>query len=146
MRNVCLAILVALFVSGCNLDEIQAAKDNTSEKKVWAFIQFNVPFKNDQIEDYYYYGKISKPLYTKIKGNRIKTGFILLADVKYWGKDDLIHDYADGENKGEIVFRIEDIRRIELVNKRPIAGRGREQFELKEKVAEGTQALPERSE
>ncbi|MEJ2692112.1 MAG: hypothetical protein P8166_03405 [Candidatus Thiodiazotropha sp.] len=146
MRKVCLAIFVAIFVSGCNLDEVQAAKDNISDKKVWAFIQFNVPFKNDQIEDYYYYGKISKPLYTRIKGNRIKTGFIWLADVKYWGNDDLIHDFADGENKGDVIFRIEDIRRMELVNRKPIAGRGREQFTLKEKVAEGKPTSPEQSE
>ena len=86
MRKVCFAILVAIFVSGCNLDEVQAAKDNISEKKIWAFIQFNVPFKNDQIEDYYYYGRISEPLYTSIQDNRIRTGFILLTDVKYFGE------------------------------------------------------------
>jgi hypothetical protein len=146
MKYVCLVILVASLLTGCNLDEVYAVQDNTSEKKIWVFIQFNVPFKNNQVEDYYYYAKISQPLYTRIKNNRIKTGFIFLADVKYWGNDDLIHDYADAENKGEIVFRIEDIRRMELVNNKPITGLGREQFESKEKVAEGKQVLPARSE
>ena len=142
MKNICLAVLVVLFVSGCNLDEANAINDNTSEEKVWVFIQFHVPLKNKKIKDYYYYGKISEPLYVRIKGNRINTGFILLDDVKYWGGDDLIHEYADGENEGEIVFRIEDIRKIELVNKKPVAGRGSEQFELKEKLTEDKSKLP----
>jgi hypothetical protein len=129
MKNLCLSILIILFLSGCNLDEAHAIKDNASNKKVWVFIQFNIPLKNDELEDYYYYGKVSQPLYERIKTNKIKAGFILLDDVKYWGKDNLIYDYADGENEGELVFRIEDIRKMELVRKKPIAGKGREQFE-----------------
>ncbi len=136
MKSLYLSILIIVFLSGCDLDEAHAIKDNASDKRVWVFIQFNIPLKNNKLEDYYYYGKISQPLYERIRSNQIKSGFILLDDVKYWGRDDIIYDYADGENEGEIVFRIEDIRKMELVNKRPIAGKGREQFEANETVAD----------
>lgn len=136
MKGVYLSIIIIMFLSGCNLDEAYAVKDNASHKKVWVFVQFNVPFKGGSVEDYYYYGKVSLPLYERIKTNQINAGFILLDDVKYWGKDDLIYDFADGESEGEIVFRIEDIRKMDLVHKKPIAGKGREQFEVKHKTTE----------
>lgn len=139
MRNIYLVIFLALFMSGCNIEEEAAAvKHNISTEKTWVFAQFNVPYEGEGVEDFYYYGKISKPLYTTIKNNRIKSGFILMDDVMYWGKDDLIHDYADGENEGEIVFRIEDIRKIELVNRKPKAGLGSEQFESDVSTIEAT--------
>jgi len=131
MRKLCIAIMLVISVSGCNLEEVYAITDNFNDKKIWVFVQINVPLKGEKFEDYFYYGKISEPLYTRIKTNRINSGFILLDDVMYWGQDDLIHEYADEENEGEIVFRIEDIKKIELVNKKPDAGRGSEQFELK---------------
>lgn len=134
MKNLFLPFFIILFISGCNLEEAQAIKDNASTEKVWAFIQFNVPLKDDEMEDYYYYGAISKPLYTSIKNNTLNSGFILMDDVKYWGNDDLIHEYADGENVGEIIFRIEDIRKIELVNTKPVVGKGSEQFEEEKPV------------
>ncbi|MDH5784791.1 MAG: hypothetical protein OEZ16_04185 [Chromatiales bacterium] len=133
MRKIYVAFAIVLLFSGCNADEAKAVKANSSDKKIWTFVQFHIPLKNEQFKDYYYYGKVSEPLYEGIKSNQITSGFILLDDVKYWGDDDLIHEYADGENEGEIVFRIEDIRKIELVNKKPVAGQGTAQFEEKKK-------------
>jgi hypothetical protein len=130
MRNIYSLLIAALFLSGCNMEEAQSITDNVSTEKVWVFAQYNVLEKDEKIEDYYYYGKISKPLYERIKSNRISHGFILMEDVKYWGGDDLIHNYSDGENSGEIVFRIESLAKMELVKKKPIAGKGSEQFKV----------------
>ena len=124
-------LTITVFLTGCNLEEFEAVKDNTSGEKIWVFTQINVPMQDDKFEDYYYYGKISKALYERIKSNNINQGFILLDDVKYWGSDDLVHEYADGENEGELVFRIENIKKIKLVNKAPIAEKGTEQFDEK---------------
>jgi hypothetical protein len=125
-------IIALLFsVVGCNAEqEVKALNSNLNIEKVWVFAQFNVREETDGLESYYYYAKISKSLYHEISQNKLQKGFIYLESVKYWGNNDLIYDYADGENSGELIFRIEDIAKIDLVNIEPIIGKGIEQFDL----------------
>jgi hypothetical protein len=140
MRKVLIVLLLPFFITGCNVgEEASALKENTNQKKIWAFLQINVPEEGKKMESYYYFGLISESLYHKISDNRIRHGFILLEDVHYWGAKDLIHQYKDNENQGNLVFRIEDIRRIKRVNNKPIVGKGTEQYDepeddLKKKV------------
>lgn len=130
-------ILTALAISGCNIDsESTALQANLKQQQIWTFIHFNVPEEDGKSEDYYYYASISKSLYEKISANELESGFLLMEDVKYWGNDDIIHDYRDSENSGELVFRIEDIKRISRLNKEPETGRGSEQFVEEEKEEE----------
>lgn len=126
-------IIILLFsVVGCNAEqEVQALNSNLNNEKVWVFAQFNVREEADGLESYYYYAKITKSLYNEISQNKLQKGFIYLESVKYWGENDLIYDYADGENAGELIFRIEDIAKIDLVKVEPIIGKGIEQFDLK---------------
>jgi hypothetical protein len=126
-----LSILCVLFLLvGCDAkSEISALSTMADKEKVWVFAQFNVREDKDGMESYYYYGSVPKRLYQAIKYNKIHRGFILLEKVKYWGDNDLIHEYKDRENPGELVFRIEDLVRIRIVNQEPIAGKGSEQFE-----------------
>ncbi len=130
-----LIIIILLFsVVGCNAEqEVQALNSNLNNEKVWVFAQFNVREEADGLESYYYYAKITKSLYNEISQNKLQKGFIYLESVKYWGENDLIYDYADGENTGELIFRIEDIAKIDLVKVEPIIGKGIEQFDLKSK-------------
>ncbi|WP_339066663.1 hypothetical protein [Teredinibacter turnerae] len=51
--------------------------------------------------------------------------------VKYWD-DDIIHEFADAESTGELVFRIEHIVKIERINSEPSAGLGMEQYDTAE--------------
>jgi hypothetical protein len=129
MKKYWLYLLVVLFFTGCDMDEANALNDQLGENTIWVFVQFNIPQKGRDYEDYYYYGKVNEQLYNRIKSNRIQSGFILMEDVMYWGNDDLIHDFEDGENEGDIVFRIEDIKKMDLVKTKPVAGKGSEQFE-----------------
>ncbi len=125
-----IAIFVLILMTGCNAqEELNAIKSMKDDHKVWIFAQFNVKEGNDDQESYYYYGKISKKLYDAISFNEIERGFILLENVKYWGDGDLIYDYRDIESSGEIIFRIENIVKMEKINIEPIPGRGAEQFE-----------------
>jgi hypothetical protein len=133
MKQCLTALLLVFLLVGCDLDEAESVKHNISEETVWTFSQFNVPEDDGEIEDYYYYGRVSKSLYKKISRNEIQKGFILLQDVMYWGKDDLIHDYRDGEFTGDLIFRIEDVRRMRMIQKAPKAGFGSDQFEEQEK-------------
>ncbi|TLU64681.1 hypothetical protein FE810_11400 [Thalassotalea litorea] len=119
-----------LLLSACSLEEeATALSANGQQPKIWVFTQFNVPEEGDEIESYYYYAQVSKAIYQKIGDNQLNSGFILLENVKYWGDGDLIHDYKDIENSGELVFRIEDIAKIDRVNSEPQVGLGYEQFE-----------------
>jgi len=125
-----LAFVLLCSLTACNMtEEGSTLAKNISTKKIWTFIQFNVPEENDKIDSYYYYGLISQTLYHEIRNGDVDNGFIHLEQVKYWGDDDLIYNYADAENYGDLVFRIEDIRRIKLVKQAPKAGLGAEQFE-----------------
>lgn len=117
---------------GCDQkQEITALQAHFDEEKVWVFIQFNVREETNGLESYYYYAEISKNIYSQMSQNQLNKGFILLENVKYWSEDDLIYNYADIENTGELLFRIEDIYKVDLINVEPIVGRGTEQFELK---------------
>ena len=111
---------------------------NNDAERVWAFLQVNVPEEESGVESYYYFAQISETLYQGVSQNQILEGFILLENVRYWGTDDLIYDYKDIEYAGEIVFRIEDIKRISLVNKEPVVGMGYEQYQTEEELAAET--------
>ena len=114
---------------GCGAkDEITSLSTLRDSKKVWVFAQFNINDENG-MDSYYYYGEISKNLYETIATNNIQTGFILLENVKYWGEDDIIYDYKDEEDSGELIFRIEDIVKVDLLNKAPVTGKSTEQTE-----------------
>jgi hypothetical protein len=132
------SVAILLLLSGCNIEsEAQAINSMRDSEKVWVFVQFNVPEESDKIETYYYYGLIAKKLYDGVAYNELESGFILLEKVKYWS-DNIIHDYKDGESQGELVYRIEDIVKLERINREPIAGKGSEQFKVLEKLEENS--------
>ncbi|KZN45392.1 hypothetical protein [Pseudoalteromonas luteoviolacea] len=138
--------LLMLAILGCSpLDEFSALKKLNDAERVWVFAQFNVPEEGGEIESYYYYGEVSKPLYESISNNEIGSGFILMSKVKYWGDDDLIHDYDNKETSGELVFRIEHIATVNLINTPPVAGKGYEQVADKDPSSESESAQAARS-
>lgn len=116
-------LILAAMLSGCNIaDELCAAEAITEKNNIWAFLHFNVPEESGKSESYYYYGKISKSLYEKINSNTISSGFIHLEDVRYWGEDDLVHEYEDNEYSGDLLFRIEHVVRVKILKMDPMLG------------------------
>lgn len=121
MRTIIISLLMAITLTGCNLsEEVQAVTENIDSNKVWVFMQFNVPEEGDKIESYYYYAEIAESLYKKINANELSSGFLYMTNVKYWNNDDILQEYKDDESSGELVFRIEDVRRIEKLNQEPV--------------------------
>ena len=125
MHRILLALFTTLALSGC----FSQASPDTSGETVWGFFHINIVHEDDDLESYYYYGQVAKPLLEQIQNNEVNKGFILLKNVKYWGNDNIIHLYEDGENTGDLIFRIEDIVKIKLVKNTPVEGQGYEQFE-----------------
>lgn len=133
-----LGLLAVAVLSACNpSDEIEAAKEFQDGKKIWIFAQVNVPKEDNTIEDYYYFAQINESLYNKIKNQRIKQGFIVFQNVRYWSNDDTIKSIGDEIYDDEMLFRIEDIRKIDLVKKEPRIGfrYGQEEEQVSEKKA-----------
>jgi hypothetical protein len=129
-KNRALLLLIATLLIGCDAkNNLSSIGENFGGDTVWTFTQFNVTEEDDIINSYYYYGEISANLYQQISDNQLSTGFILLRNVKYWGTDDLIYPYRSNETDGSLIFRIEDIQKMERVRVEPITGKGQEQFE-----------------
>ena len=131
-------LLMLTLLSACNMrDEVEAAKELQDGKKIWIFAQLNVPKEDNTIEDYYYFARINESLYKKIKAHRIKQGFITFQKVRYWTNDDTIASIGDEIYADEMVFRIEDIRKIDLVKREPRIGfkYGQKQEPIAEKIA-----------
>jgi hypothetical protein len=119
IRIFCVTAVLCAAVGGCNVsDETRAITAEADPRKVWVFVQLNVP-EEDGVEDYYYYARVSQSIYERIKANDIASGFLFLDDVRYYGNDEKYHYYADEDEAGELVFRIEDIRKIDLLKKAP---------------------------
>lgn len=118
-----LLTLLLLPVSACKPgDEIESLKEFQDGKKVWVFAQFNVEQKDNTLEDYYYFGQINASLYRKIAQRKIRRGFIALKKVRYWASDDSVKSYSDELYSDEIIFRVEDIRKIDLLKREPEPG------------------------
>ena len=117
-----LILTLTISLLACNLrDEATSISTVDDKKRVWVFAQFNVLEENHN-ETYFYYGRVSERMYRLIANNKISSGFILLKDAKYWGNDDVIHEYEDADDSGDLVFRIEDIAKINLLKKEPQTG------------------------
>ena len=121
--KVIVGVVILFSLSACNPgDEVEAAKEFQDGKNIWIFAQINVPKEDNTIEDYYYFARINESLYEKIKDHRIKQGFIVLNNVRYWTNDDTIESIGDEIYADEMIFRIEDIRKIDLVKSEPRIG------------------------
>ena len=123
MKKVVVGIIL-MFILGCDIQsEVTAYNAVEDEHKVWIFAQFNTPYEGDdgdtKLDSYYYYGKVSESLFNLVKNNELHKGYILLEEVRYWGTDDKVYEYRDEEYSGEILFRIEDLVKVNLVHTPP---------------------------
>ncbi|MBL1142790.1 MAG: hypothetical protein HND53_12250 [Proteobacteria bacterium] len=123
MRNTLIIVLIFISSSACNIDsKFFPKKAFAEDEKILTFIQYHVSDKEGVVEDYYYFGLISKDLYRKIKTHEVNEGLIFMEKVKYWNTDDVIESYADEIYSDEMAFRIEDIVRLDLVKEEPVDG------------------------
>ena len=131
MKHTILISFVFLLAACNSGDELSAVSKLGSQARIWAYMQFNIPEENEQIESYYYFAEVSEELFNQISANQINHGFISLNNVKYWGENDNIVDYADDEYSGNLVFRIENIERIERMNGELVFGNDTAQAQVK---------------
>ena len=130
MRTLMAALMSVLLLAGCGADqELQSIERGNLEPSVWVFAQINVPAEEDELESYYYFARVSRALYDDVSQNKLEQGFALLREVHYWDNDDRIRAYRDEADEGELVFRIEDIRKLTLLRRGPVVGLDSTEFE-----------------
>jgi hypothetical protein len=123
MIKILIISMVLSLLSACNIDsKFFPRQPVSSGEKVWSFIEYHVPDKTGVLEDYYYFGLVSKDLYEKIKSHEIKDGLIFMENIRYWNTDNVIESYEDEIYSNEIGFRIEHIVKFELMKEEPIVG------------------------
>lgn len=123
MYKLILVTSIAVLLTACNIEsKFFPKKPVSTGEKVWSFIEFHVPEKDGSIEDYYYFGLVSKDLYQKIKSHEVKEGLIFMEKVRYWTTENIIESYEDEIYSDEMAFRIEDIVKFEMVKKEPVIG------------------------
>lgn len=141
MKKIVMATLLALALGACGSGESAKAVQQewtaldaaTRGPSAWVFVQLNVPKEVGGMDTYYYFARVSSPIYERIRRKELERGFITLQDVRYWNNDDRIQAYRDAADSGELVFRIEDIRMISLLRKEPRVGDDYDQHEERQR-------------
>ncbi|MFC3094228.1 hypothetical protein DRW07_14930 [Alteromonas sediminis] len=126
LRTLFLVLTLSVLLIGCNQETQNPPAPTPPEKLIWVFSQFNVPEEDQAMESYWYYGRMSETLYKAIYANEVDKGFLRLTDVHYWS-DNAVHPYEDDTYQGEMLFKIEDLRKINVVKRLPVV---EEQHEL----------------
>jgi len=104
-------LLFLLIFSACSF--------NRPVKLKWAFVEVEkITF--DDTTNYYYYGQLNQKLVTLIDKNTNPKGFFTLRNIRYIDTQNLLEVYADSIYSGTLVFRIQDIIRLEILQNDPI--------------------------
>ena len=133
MKRLAIVLVFLVVLQACNFrDEATAIEEINSKNPIWIFAQFNVPSEKGGLDTYYYFGQVNESLYNKIASNRIKSGFILMRNVRYWNTNNTIEAYYDQVDGSDLLFRIEDIQRIRKSKAEPVIGHKYEDEPVKE--------------
>lgn len=136
MPRIFLSLFISAFlISGCNQSEETPRQTTKIQEKIWIFGQFNVPEEDEAIDTYWYFGRIKESEYEAISANQLTEGFLRLTNIHYWG-DEAAHPYEDDTYDGEMIFKIEDIRKITKVKRVPVIPAQQEAIEEQLQEAE----------
>jgi hypothetical protein len=123
MTRIFLVLLSLLMLQACNArNEASAIEELNIKNPVWVFAHFNVSSEKKGLDSYYYFGQVNESLYNKIANNKLNSGFILMRNVRFWNDNNTIEAYSDPIDGNNLLFRIEDIRRIRRTKTEPVVG------------------------
>ncbi|MFT7345215.1 MAG: hypothetical protein ACI9XP_001809 [Lentimonas sp.] len=111
----------------------KATKGNKSETKSnlrWVYLVAQTAMQTDTTE-FFLYGQIKTAIAEDLMGNQKSSGVFHIEKLRYYNDDDLLEIYEDEKDEGLFIFRIQDVRRIELLKKDPVLSMDEE--ELSEK-------------
>jgi hypothetical protein len=118
-------LIFLLLLTGCQSGESNRTYQNDLETR-WVYVEVKTD-NGDTDYFYYLFGRMKARLFEDISNNTINEGFFLISEAKYYDDNGLIADYADDLYSGSLVFRIEEIKMLKLLNKQPVVGLGSDQ-------------------
>jgi len=110
-------IAVSLLFISCNLKQEKISTDQKTSKE-WVYINVDSRMATDTT-NYFYYGQVSGETLLKLKSNRAK-GMFSLENIRHFNTNDLLEVYEDMDYKGEKLFRLEDVTRVDVLKKDPV--------------------------
>ncbi|MEM6910950.1 MAG: hypothetical protein AAF555_05140 [Verrucomicrobiota bacterium] len=114
-------VLTTFIFASCNMEDAVAQIEQTIDQDtIWVYAQINVPEAGGKIDDYFYYGRISRKLHQEYLDRKVDSGPILFRDVRYWSNEDNFVIYEDETYTGDLVFRIEDIVFVRILKGDPL--------------------------
>lgn len=111
----------------------KATKGSESETKSnlrWVYLVAQTAMQTDTTE-FFLYGQIKTAIAEDLMGNQKSSGVFHIEKLRYYNDDDLLEIYEDEKDEGLFIFRIQDVRRVELLKKDPVLSMDEE--ELSEK-------------
>lgn len=112
-------ILLIFFITTSCINH--SSDKNINNEKAWVYIELLYVTKNDTTADYLY-GKIIKSDIEKIKSKKNADGLFEITDGRYIDKNDndIIHDFAEGNQTGTFLYRYKDVVYLELLKNDPL--------------------------
>jgi hypothetical protein len=111
----------------------KSTKGSESETKSnlrWVYLVAQTAMQTDTTE-FFLYGQIKTAIAQDLMENQKSSGVFHIEKLRYYNDDDLLEIYEDEKDEGLFIFRIQDVRRVELLKKDPVLSMDEE--ELSEK-------------
>lgn len=124
MKNKLLLIVLSIFLSSCLNGKYDVGK---KDAKVWVYMEIETILKKDTSQNYIY-GQIKKSILDEMRNNPKASGIFFVDNTRYINDDDLLEIYADEKDTGELAFRLEDIKTLDVLKKDPIRTFDKEQL------------------
>lgn len=90
-----------------------------SKDRTWVYVELEtVTF--DDTTNYYYFGQMKQDLLESFDKVQELKGLFTLTNVRYYGDNDIVTLYSDERDKGLLIFKIDDIVKIDVLNRDPM--------------------------
>lgn len=116
LLKILISFIILFSIIKCNTP-VNSHEDK-SENYQWVFISIESVTKED-ISDYFYFGQVKENVLDNINKNNT-SGYFTIKNVRFLNDSDKLEVYADSTFIGEMIFRIKDIAKVDLLNKDPI--------------------------
>jgi len=110
-------VIVSLFFVSCNLKQ-EKTSTNEKSRMEWVYINIDSKMAKDT-SSYFYYGQVSSETLLRLKSDQTK-GMFSLENIRYFNTDDLLEIYEDMDYKGEKLFKLADVSRVDILKKDPV--------------------------
>jgi hypothetical protein len=115
MRYLIYITIFGIFLSSC----VESHSKILNYQKSWIYIELEVKTKEDT-NDYHYFGQVNQRFLDNLSYDDNYNRLFTLTNIRYLDDDDVLKLYEDNSDKGTIIFRTQDIVKIEILKIDPL--------------------------